>query len=165
MSSRINYSNHAAVMVDFVLECYNAAVGAGVKITASDGGKRDPTPDEAAIDFIVTWISDHENEQGSLLKLCRMYALNWGTLHAWIRKDAERNRLYQQAMADRKLARLEFVLDGWMDTAAMPVEKSAEHLDVHRARESIAKAEGMFKPDGAVKGSITITFDDVDARA
>ena len=166
MSSRINYANHAAVLADFVLECWQCARLAKVLITNEDGSKREITADEAAIDFIVSWIADPDNEQGSLIKLCTAYSLNWGTLHAWIRKDPKRDALYVKAMADRGLARKERLLDGFWETALMPVEKPAEHLDVHRARESLAKAEGMFKPDaGNVKGSITISFDEVDSRA
>lgn len=162
----MNYANHAAVLADFVLECWQCAKQAGVRVKNEDGTEREISPDEAAIDFIANWIADPDNEQGSLIKLCKAYSLNWGTLHAWIRRDTKRDALYVRAMSDRGLARKERLLDGFWQTATLEVDKPAEHLDVHRARESLAKAEGMFKPDaGNVKGSITITFDDVDARA
>lgn len=148
MSSRINYANAAAVLTDFIRESESMVPGS--------------VGDDAAIDFIVQWVGNG----GSMVGLCDQYGLQWGVLAAWIRKDATRNDRYMQAMADRGMIRKERLLDGWWDTATREVERAVEHGDVHKAREALAKAEGMFKVEGGGKGgSITITFDDVDARA
>lgn len=158
MSNRTNYANASAILTDFVLECYQCLE------SKFDADGKAITADDAAIDFIAAWVCDPE--AGSLPGLCRQYGLQWNVLAAWIRKDDKRNQRYKLAMADRGEMRRERLLDGWWETASLSVDKPAEHLDVHRARESLAKAEGMFKPEiGSGKGSITISFDEVDSRA
>lgn len=147
MSSRINYANNAAVLVDWIREC--------------DQLSPESRGDDAAIDFIATWLADG----GSMARLCEQYGLNWGTLAAWVRKDQRRNERFAQAMVDRKAYRQERLIDGWWDTAQSNVEEAAGHGDVHKARESLAKTMGMFKEEVSVSGGVTVRFDAVDAKA
>lgn len=148
MSSRITYANASAVLTDWVLE---------------NGGE------EGAIDYLASWLADGNSMQA----LCTQYSLTWGVLAAWIRKSPERDGRYRQAMLDRSALRKERLIDGWWDTAAQVPEDAVTHGDVHKARESLAKAEGVFEKgasvsigsgDGTPK-SITVTFvDAVDGR-
>jgi hypothetical protein len=146
MSSRITYANGAAVLVDFIRECEGVSELKG---------------DAAAIDFIAAWIAGGK----SMPELCRAYGLTWGVLAAWIRRDPERNERYSQAMVDRSAFRKERLLDGWWEVADAKVEEAPGHGDVHKARESLAKAEGMFKDQQQMAVGVTVRFDSVDARA
>lgn len=142
MSSRLTYANAAAVLVDWIAE---------------QGGEAE------AIEFIAAWLADAKTGEhnNSMQALCDTYALNWGLLAAWIRKEPERDTRYRQAMADRGAMRKERLLDGWWKTAALEPAQEVSHGDVHKAREALAKAEGVFAegkggvqlPDG---GKITI---------
>lgn len=133
MSSRITYANGAAVLTDWVLEAGS---------------------DEAAINFIAAWLADGN----SMKALCEQYGLQWGILAAWVRGDPERNRRYQQAMQDRSAFRKERLLDGWWETAAQVPDDAATHGDVHKAREALAKAEGIFSDAAKVQVDTQITI-------
>jgi len=146
MSSRISYANSAAVLVDFIRECESVSELKG---------------DAAAIDYIAAWIAGG----GSMPELCKRYGLTWGVLAAWIRRDTERNERYSQAMADRSASRRERMLAGWREVAEARVEEAPGHGDVHKAREALAKAEGMFKDVQQTNVGVTVRFDAVDARA
>lgn len=178
MSSRQRYAMNAAVLTDWVLDCYECA-----KYVAKGRGEDGAgiTPEGAAIDFLVAWVSGGgtltEFMEGGyreqirvtgypLKEMVEHYGLSWSVLAAWIRKDPERDRRYRAAMVDRGAMAKERLLDGWWKTAEIEVpDELATHGDVHKAREALAKVEGVFKGDVGVKGSVTITFDDVDARA
>lgn len=140
MSSRLTYANAGAVLADKIIEW---------------GGE------DAGIDFLAQWLADGNSMQD----FCMQYGLNWGTLHAWIRNSPERNARYTQAMVDRSALRKERLLDGWWKTAQEVVEMPATHGDVHKAREALAKAEGMFKDTQQTQVGVVIKFDSVDARA
>ena len=133
MSSRITYANAAAVLTDFVLECGD---------------------EERAIDYVASWIANG----GSVQELCRQYGLTWGVLAAWIRKSPERDARYSQAMLDRSAMRRERLLDGWWQTAESVPEEKVGHGDVHKARESLAKAEGVFSDASKVQVDTQITI-------
>jgi len=144
MSTRLKYANEASVLADFVID---------------QGGE------DRAINLIATRVADG----GSVKKLCEEYGLNWGVLWAWIRKDDKRNGLYSGAMIARGEWRREALLDGWWDTAAKVPEENVTHGDVHKARDALAKAEGMYKVDdsgnklgggGGMPDKITIVFVD-----
>ena len=158
MSSRLTYANAAGVLTDFVLECWH---NAGEKVVE---GRR-ITADEAALDFIVAWVCSVDEEgdevvgRGSVDGLCRAYGLSWPVLGGWIRKDVERNRRYEQALADRGELRKERLLDGWWTTAKIAVpDEAATHGDVHKARESLAKAEGLYNDAAKVNVDTQITI-------
>lgn len=161
MSSRETYANAAAVLTDWIAE---------------QGG------DVAAVDFIAAWLSapkkTEESDGGfhnnSMQALCSEYSLNWGLLAAWIRKDPGRDGRFRQALVDRGALRKERLLDGWWRTADAVVVDAVTHGDVHKAREALAKAEGVFEGGKAVTinqggdgtpRSITVTFvDAVDGK-
>lgn len=119
MSTRLTYASAAAVLADKVLEW---------------GGEQE------AIDYLTS----HLANGGSMQDFCALNGLNWGLVAAWIRGDSERNTRYQQAMADRSAYRKERLLDGWWQTAAQVPDEGVTHGDVHKAREALAKAEGVF---------------------
>ena len=68
-------------------------------------------------------------------------------------------------MMDRSAYRKERLLDGWWKTADSVVDEAPTHGDVHKAREALAKAEGMFKDTQQTNVGVTVRFDAVDARA
>ena len=158
MSSRLTYAAGGAALADWVVQCWNDAP------VKADGSRYEP--DEAAIGYLAQWVADGNAVQA----FCERYGLNWWVLAGWIRKSPERDSIYKQAMADRSAFRQEALLDGWWRTASMLPVAEVTHGDVHKAREALAKAEGMFKPDVSEAGSggngmpskITITF--VDAK-
>lgn len=129
MSKRLVYANAAAILTDWVLE---------------NGGEQE------TIDFLAAWIADGK----SLREMCDTYALTWGVLAAWIRQDKERNFRYQQALIDRKAFQQERLLDGWWETANLPVDAPASHGDVHKARDSLAKTLGMYSDKQAVEMTV-----------
>ena len=133
MSSRLTYANAAAVLTDWVLESGS---------------------EQAAIEYVAQWIADGN----SMEALCKQYGLMWGVLSAWIRKDARRNEIYQQAMLDRSALRRERLLDGWWATASQVPEEEVTHGDVHKAREALAKAEGVFSDAAKVQVDTQITI-------
>ena len=133
MSSRITYANAAAVLTDFVLECGD---------------------EERAIDFIAQWLADGN----SMKALCDTYGLQWGVVAAWIRKSPERDGRYSQAMVDRSAFRREKLLDGWWDTAEQVPEELVTHGDVAKARDALAKAEGMYSDKASVQVDTNITI-------
>ena len=141
MSSRLTYANGAAVLVDFIRECEQCAP-AGV------------VGDDAAIEYIAAWLADG----GSMPGLCERYSLNWGVLTAWIRRSPERDARYRQAMLDRRAMRRERLLDGWWATAGEVPEDGVTHGDVHKARESLAKAEGLYSEAASVKVDTQVTI-------
>ena len=158
MSGRITYANNAAVLTDWVMECWQCAKHAGVK--KEDGSEL--TPDEAAIDFIVAWLADG----GSVKGLCESYSLSWGVLWAWVNRNDARKMAYESAMAARGVLRREGLIDAWSATAEQVPDVGVQHVDVHRAREALAKAEGVFKnAEANVSGTLTIKLDSVDAKA
>jgi len=93
--------------------------------------------------------------------------LDWPMLSAWIKSDEKLSERYRDALGDRKVLRHERLLDGWWRKARVEVsDELLTHSDQNKAMENLAKAEGLFSVgDGRVKGSVTITFDDVDAKA
>lgn len=119
MSSRLTYANAAAVLTDKVIEW---------------GGESE------AIDYLTS----HLANGGSMQDFCEQNGLNWGLVAAWIRGNPERNARFQQAMLDRDAWRKERLLDGWWKTAESVPEEVVTHGDVHKARESLAKASGMY---------------------
>ena len=133
MSSRITYANAAAVLTDFVLECGD---------------------DDRAIDYIAQWLADG----GSMKALCEQYGLQWGVVAAWIRKSPERDSRYIQAMLDRSAFRKERLLDGWWKTAQAVPEDVVTHGDVAKARDALAKAEGVYSEGGKVQVDTQITI-------
>lgn len=133
MSSRITYANAAAVLTDFVLECGD---------------------EERAIDYIAQWLADGR----SMRELCERYGLQWGVVAAWIRKNPERDARYSQAMQDRSAFRREKLLDGWWQTAESVPEEVVTHGDVAKARESLAKAEGVYNDAAKVQVDTQITI-------
>lgn len=162
MSGRITYANNAAILMDWVMECWHGAKYGGVKKDDGHGEMIDLTPDEAAIEFIVSWLADG----GSIKGLCEQYSLSWGVLWAWVNRNDVRKTAYDAAMSARGLMRREGLIDGWAATASLVPERGVEHVDVHRAREALAKVEGMFKDASAnVSGTLTIKLDSVDAKA
>ncbi len=159
MSSRLTYANGAGVLTDFVMDCWNCLPSKygtdGVAIS----------PDEAAIDFIVAWVGgldkeeDEKKGRGSFDGLCQAYGLSWPVLAGWIRGNPERNRRVQQALQDRGMIRKERLLDGWWQTAKIAVpEGQATHGDVHKAREALAKSEGLFSDAAKVQVDTQITI-------
>jgi len=140
MSSRTTYARYGADLADWIAE---------------NGGE------EESIGLIVAHLCD----SGSMTRFVVDHDLNWGVLAAWIRKSPERNSLYSQAMLDRGQIRKEKLLDGWWETADSVVDDAPGHVDVHRAREALAKAEGVFKDSVSAGGGITIRFDSVDQKA
>lgn len=133
MSSRITYANAAAVLADFVLECGD---------------------EERAIDYIAQWLSDGN----SMKALCDSYGLQWGVVAAWIRRNPERDARYSQAMQDRSAFRREKLLDGWWQTAESRPEEVVTHGDVAKARDALAKAEGVYEDGNKVKVDTQITI-------
>ena len=127
MSSRLTYANGAAVLVDWIRECEQ---------TAPEGVEGD----DAALAFLAAWLADGK----SMRELCERYGLMWGVLAGWVRSDPLREQRYQQALMDRSAFRREKLLDGWWETAEMRPEEVVGHGDVHKAREALAKAEGVF---------------------
>ena len=121
--------------------------------------------DDAAIEFIAAWLANPDPERSSLQALCNQYGLNWGVLAAWIRGDDVRNARFQQAMADRDAFRKERLLDGWWRTAELVPAEVVTHGDVHKAREALAKAAGVFKDTQQTNVGVTVRFDAVDMRA
>ena len=145
MSSRLTYANGAAVLVDFIRECEQCAPEGVVG-------------DDAAIEFIAAWMCNPDPAQSSLQKLCGHYGLNWGVLAGWIRNDAARNARFSQAMMDRNAFRKERLLDGWWETAQAVPEDVVTHGDVAKARESLAKAEGVYSDASKVQVDTQITI-------
>ena len=133
MSARQNYAMSAAVLTDFVLTCGS---------------------DKEAIEVVVAHIANG----GSVRDLCTHYGLDWGVLWAWIRKDNGRNGMYEGAMMARGEYRREALLDGWWGTANMEVEDRVTHGDVHKARDALAKVEGMYDDGAKVKVDTQITI-------
>lgn len=133
MSSRITYANAAAVLTDFVLECGD---------------------EDRAIDYIAQWLADGN----SMKALCETYGLQWGVVAAWIRKSPERDARYSQAMQDRSAFRREKLLDGWWATAESVPEEKVGHGDVAKARDALAKVEGVFSEKADVKVDTQITI-------
>ena len=119
MTSRLTYAAAGAVLADKVIEW---------------GGE------EAAVEYLTS----HLANGGSMQDFCMQNGLNWGLVAAWIRNSPERNARFQQAMMDRDAWRKERLLDGWWKTAESVPEEAVTHGDVHKARESLAKAEGVF---------------------
>lgn len=119
MSTRLTYASAAAVLTDKVLEW---------------GGE------EAAVEYLTS----HLANGGSMQDFCVQNGLNWGLLAAWIRGNPDRNARYSQALMDRDVWRKERLIDGWWQTAESVPEEAVTHGDVHKARESLAKASGMY---------------------
>ena len=130
-------------MVDWIMEVSQSVPGAG-------------TADEKAVDYFVAELAGGK----SVPEFMQQEALDWPVFAAWLRKDEARNARYLEALKDRSALRKEKLVDGWWETASMAVEKAAEHGDVHKAREALAKAEGMFEKASSVSvtgdGKITI---------
>ena len=145
MSSRITYANGAAVLVDFIRECEQCAPEGVVG-------------DTAAIEFIAAWLSNPDPAQSSLQKLCGHYGLNWGVLAGWIRNDPVRNARFSQAMLDRDAFRKERLLDGWWETASQVPKDGVTHGDVAKARDALAKAEGVFNDAAKVQVDTQVTI-------
>jgi len=133
MSARQNYALSAAVLTDFVLSC---------------GSEKE------AIEVVVAYVANG----GSVKKMCEHYGLDWGVLWAWIRKDNDRNGLYSAAMMARGEWRKEALLDGWWDTAGQIPDEGVTHGDVHKARDALAKAEGLYDDGAKVKVDTQITI-------
>ena len=76
----------------------------------------------------------------------------------WIRKSPDRDGRYSQAMQDRSAFRREKLLDGWWATADSVPEDVVSHGDVAKARESLAKSEGMYEDGSKVKVDTQITI-------
>lgn len=157
MSSRLTYAAGGAALAEWVVQCWTDAP------VKADGTRYEP--DEAAIGYLAQWVADGNSVQA----FCERYGLNWGVLAGWIRKSPERDAIYRQALVDRSAFRRERLLDGWWQTASAVVEDKVTHADVHKAREALAKADGMFAGEKAESGGgggmpskITIMF--VDAK-
>lgn len=140
MSSRLTYANGAAVLIDWIRECESCSP--------------ELRGDDAAIDFLAAWLADGNSMQ----ELCTRYGLNWGVLAAWIRRDDKRNHRFQQAMQDRSAFRKERLLDGWWQTAQMVPEEVVSHGDVHKAREALAKSEGLYNDAAKVQVDTQVTI-------
>lgn len=95
----------------------------------------------------------------SLVKFVEEEGLDWKVFSAWV-NDEKRIGRYQEALKARSVVRREKLLDGWWETAVMVVEEAVTHGDVHRAREALGKAEGVFERAATVSvagdGKITI---------
>ncbi len=135
----------AAILADFILEC---------------GGENE------TIEFIAAWIADGESmdelvkdggykRRRGLNDIAATYALNWGVLAAWIRKDNRRNQRYIEAMQDRGAIRRERILDKWWEVAKKDPDGAPSFGDVHKALEALAKTESMFKENLTVTATIT----------
>lgn len=134
-------------------ELYAAAGAALADWVLKNGGE------QGAIEFLATFVAS--DESGSLWEFCNNEGLNWSILSMWIRKDEKRNLAFRTALTDRSAFRKERLLDGWWKTAALKVEKPPEHQDVHRAREALAKAEGMLGPNA---GAVNISGEGVTVQ-
>lgn len=111
--------------------------------------------EDASVDFIAAWIADGN----SIRQLCTDHALTWGVLAAWIRQVPARDARYKQAMLDRGVFRKERLLDDWWKTADETPDTAPTHGDVHKAREAIAKAEGVFSDKLNVQHSGEVQVD------
>ena len=140
MSSRLTYANGAASLVDWIRECE--------AMTPELSG------DEAAIEYLAAWLANG----GSMRDLVERYGLNWGVLAGWIRGNDEREGRYRQALIDRSALRREKLLDGWWVTAEGVPEDEVTHGDVAKARDALAKAEGVFSDAGNVKVDTRVTI-------
>ena len=132
-SSRKNYANWAAKLADWVAEC---------------GGT------DEALTELAGWLA----AGNSMDQLCSETGMNWGVLTAWVRSDEKRNARFMQAIEDRKAQRKEKLLDQWWKVADKESEDPLTHHDIHRARESLAKAEGVFSSGVNVSGDAKITI-------
>lgn len=90
---------------------------------------------------------------GLVSELCAEFSLNAGVLLAWVRKDAERSKRYDQAIADRKMCQSEQPVRVWRDVLDREPEEAPEWKDVLKASELMAKHAGALR-DGA--GSVTV---------
>lgn len=90
---------------------------------------------------------------GLVSELCAEFSVNAGVLLAWIRKDAERSKRYDQAIADRKMCQAEQPVRVWRDVMDSEPEEAPEWKDVLKASELMAKHAGALR-DGA--GSVTV---------
>ena len=120
---------------------------------------------KGAMDFIGNWVASGR----SMIAFCKHYGLDYGVVGSWIRGDKDRDVVYQAALRDRGSYRREKLVDGFWQTAQMVPVDPVSHGDVHRAREALAKVEGMYKTDdnggrfgggGGMPEKITIVFVD-----
>lgn len=173
MSNRLRYADEASRLVEVVEESRQQAERLGLK---NDKGMP-LTGDEALIAFLVAWVTTPKRADGDpggfhdpgIPAFCKAYALGWGVLAAWIRRGPERNSAFQQGLLDRGLIRKERLLDLWWQQAEAKPDDAPTHGDVHKAREALAKAEGVFEsgkagitvtPGDGTPKSITVTFVD-----
>ncbi len=158
MSNRVTYAHHAAVLADWVLTCGESAAFAW-REEGREG--MPPGAEAAAIDFFVAHLADG----GGIPEFCLAQGLQWGVFAAWLKKSPERDMRFKQGLADRGMLRKERLLDLLWKSATIDVpDEAATHADVHRSREALLKAEGMLAGVSA-KGSVTLVFDETDAKA
>ncbi len=158
MSKRMRYAESAGRVIQWVDE-----IAANIADYDVGSPPRRATPAEKAVAYFASSISDGQG----YAEFVEQEALPSGVFLAWVRNDERLNEVYTQSLKDRGVLRREQLLDAFWKTAKIDVpDTEATHADVHRAREALAKGEGLFKQgDASVKGSITVTFDDVDSRA
>ncbi len=160
MSNRLNYANGGAILADWIIECWGMAKHMELKIEG-----RELTPDEAAIDFLVQWISD----DGSLDEFCRTgykctdklkelsdaYCLQWNILWAWIHRSPQRLAAYEGAKAARNVLRTERLFDKFWNVANKQPEGNPSYADQHKSLEALAKTYGLFRENVSVTHTIT----------
>jgi alpha-beta hydrolase superfamily lysophospholipase len=115
----------------------------------------DGTADDKAVDYFVAELSGGK----SVPEFMVQEWLEWPIFAAWLRKDVKRNARYMQALADRSALRKEKLVDLWWDTAVQEPEEAPGHGDIHKAREALAKAEGMFVDRREVEHSVGVTVE------
>ena len=153
MSNRTNWAERASRLVSWQNEIGVLARAGGLEIDDA----------EASLQYLINELTGGKSVEEFVVQ----EAVDWPMLAAWVKADEKRHERYKAAFSDRKVLRHERLLDGWWKKAKVEVPSELlTHGDQNKAMENLAKAEGLFKQgEGGVKGTITVTFDDVDARA
>jgi hypothetical protein len=100
--------------------------------------------EEAAFLEVLAHIAD----RGDLVEFCRVRNLRVGLLVAWIRRDAERSRRYEQALMDRRYLDAESVRGVWVDAMGREPEEGITWGNKLKASELMGKYAGVLADGG-----------------
>ncbi len=146
MSKRMRHAEMAANQNEWVKECWFNAKHAAKELGATPEFLAAMDPDEEAMKYTISRLLEQEDgKRTSIPQFMVDEGLDWSSYAAWIEVSPKRKAAWESLKKDRNFFARESLLHGWWQTAGMKPDSAVTHGDVSKARDSIAKAEGIFK--------------------
>lgn len=147
----------AANQNEWVKECWCNAKHAAKELGATPEEILKLDPDEEALKYTISRLLEiEEGKRTSIPQFMIDEGLEWQHFSAWIEVVPARAQAWERLKKERNFFDKESLRDGWWRTAQLQTPTLAEHSDVARARDALARSLGVFTEKVEHTGTVTV---------